>query len=42
MLGLNYKLTEKVDIYTKSGFLMNQQSLLVPIKFGLRFLKAIT
>lgn len=41
-LGLNYKLIEKVDIYTKSGFSMNQQSLLVPIKFGLRFLKVIT
>lgn len=36
-LGLNYNLTEKVDIYTKSGFSMTQQSLLVPIKFGLRF-----
>lgn len=30
-LGLNFRLTKKIDIYTKSGFLMTQQSLLIPI-----------
>lgn len=36
-LGLNFRLTERIDIYTKSGFSMTQQSLLIPIKFGIRF-----
>ena len=36
-LGLNFRLTEKIDIYTKSGFSMTQQSLLIPIRLGLRF-----
>ena len=36
-LGLNFRLTEKLDIYTKSGFLITQQSLLIPISIGLRF-----
>lgn len=36
-VGLNYKLTEKMDIYAKSGFTMTQQSLLIPIKLGIRF-----
>lgn len=36
-IGLNYKLTERINIYTKSGFSMTQQSLLVPIKLGIRF-----
>jgi len=36
-LGLNYRLTEKINIYTKSGFLMTQQSLLIPIRLGIRF-----
>ncbi len=36
-LGLNYKLTEKIDIYAKSGFSMTQQSLLIPIRIGVRF-----
>jgi len=36
-LGLNFRLTEKLDIYTKSGFLMTQQSLIIPIRIGLRF-----
>jgi hypothetical protein len=36
-LGLNYRLTEKIDIYTKSGFTMTQQSLLIPIRLGIRF-----
>jgi hypothetical protein len=35
-LGFNYKLTEKFDIYVKSGFLFTQQSLLVPIRIGFR------
>jgi len=36
-LGLNYRLTEKMDIYTKSGFTMTQQSLIIPVKLGIRF-----
>ena len=36
-VGLNYRLTEKIDIYTKSGFTMTQQSLLIPIRLGVRF-----
>jgi len=36
-LGLNYRLTEKMDIYAKSGFTMTQQSLLIPIRLGIRF-----
>jgi len=37
MAGLNYRLTEKIDIYLKSGFLMTQQSLFIPIRLGVRF-----
>ncbi len=37
MAGLNYHLTESVDIYFKSGFLITQQSLLIPIRLGFRF-----
>jgi hypothetical protein len=36
-VGLNYRLTEKMDIYAKTGFTMTQQSLLIPIKLGIRF-----
>jgi len=36
-LGLNFGLTEKVDIYLQSGFLMTQQSLIIPIRLGLKF-----
>ncbi len=36
-IGLNYRLTDKIDIYTKSGFMMTQQSLLIPMRFGVRF-----
>ena len=36
-LGLNFRLTEKIDIYAKSGFTMTQQSLLIPIRLGIRF-----
>ena len=36
-LGLNYGLTEKMDIYLQSGFLMTQQSLLIPIRIGFKF-----
>ncbi len=35
-VGLNYRLTEKMAIYAKSGFTMAQQSLLIPVKFGLK------
>ena len=35
--GLNYRLTENIDIYAKSGFLITQQSLLIPIRLGFRF-----
>jgi hypothetical protein len=36
-LGLNLRLNEKVDIYVKSGFTMTQQSMLIPIRLGIRF-----
>ena len=36
-IGLNYRLTKKIDIYAKSGFTMTQQSLLIPISLGVRF-----
>ncbi|MDA3808040.1 MAG: hypothetical protein PF440_09040 [Thiomicrorhabdus sp.] len=36
-LGLNYRLTEKLDIYSKSGVAMTQQSLFIPIRIGFRF-----
>lgn len=36
-VGLNFRLTEKIDIYTKSGYSMTQQSLFVPLRFGIRF-----
>lgn len=36
-IGLNYKLTEKINIYVQSGFLMTQQSLLIPIRIGVKF-----
>lgn len=36
-LGLNFRMIEKIEIYTKSGFLMTQQSLLIPIRLGMRF-----
>ena len=35
--GLNYRMTEKIDIYAKSGFTITQQSLLIPIRLGIRF-----
>jgi hypothetical protein len=37
VLGLNYGLTDKTDIYLKSGFSLTQQSLLIPIILGCRF-----
>ncbi|MEQ9064884.1 MAG: hypothetical protein RIE58_11975 [Vicingaceae bacterium] len=36
-LGLNFRLTDNIDIYAKSGFSITQQSLLTPIRFGIRF-----
>jgi len=36
-IGLNYRLTEKLNIYTKSGFTITQQSSLIPISLGIRF-----
>lgn len=36
-VGLNYRLSEKMDMYTKSGISMTQQSLLIPIRLGIRF-----
>ncbi|MFO7862417.1 MAG: hypothetical protein R6U85_00305 [Salinivirgaceae bacterium] len=36
-VGLNYGLTEKLDMYAKSGFTVTQQSLLIPISLGIRF-----
>ena len=36
-LGLNFRLTEKIDVYAKSGFTITQQSLLIPIRLGIGF-----
>ncbi len=36
-VGVNYKLTEKFNLYLKSGMLLTQQSSLIPITIGLRF-----
>lgn len=36
-VGMNYRLTGKIGIYAKSGFAMTQQSLLIPIRLGVRF-----
>lgn len=38
-LGLNFKMTEKIDIYSKSGILLTQQAFLIPLKIGVRFQK---
>jgi len=35
--GINYGITEKLDIYMQSGLLITQQAFLIPIKIGLRF-----
>lgn len=35
-IGLKYKLTENLDIYIQSGFLMTQQSLLLPMRLGVK------
>lgn len=35
--GLGFKLTESTRIYLQSGFLMTQQSFLIPLRLGLRF-----
>lgn len=34
--GINYKLSDKVAIYLKSGMLFTQQSSLIPIRIGIR------
>lgn len=36
-LGINYKMKEKLGVYTKSGLVITQQSFLVPITLGFRF-----
>ena len=36
-VGLNYRMTEKMYVYTKSGFTMTQQSFLIPLRLGIRF-----
>jgi|SRR6056297_152055 len=36
-LGINYRITEKMEIYLQSGFLITQQSLLIPLRLGLKF-----
>ncbi len=36
-LGLNFRMSQKIDIYVKSGFTMTQQSLLIPIRVGIRY-----
>lgn len=35
--GVNYMLTEKLNIYLKSGILLTQQASLIPIRIGLGF-----
>jgi hypothetical protein len=35
--GVNYKLTEKLSIYLKTGMLFAQQSSLIPIRIGIRY-----
>lgn len=35
--GINYAITDKLDIYMQSGLLMTQQAFLIPIRIGLRF-----
>jgi hypothetical protein len=35
-IGLNFKLTEIIDVYLQSGFLMTQQSFLTPSRIGLK------
>jgi len=36
-LGLNFRLTDKIEIYAKSGYTFTQQSLLIPVTLGIRF-----
>ena len=36
-LGAKYKLTDKINIYIQTGFLITQQSFLVPIRLGFEF-----
>ncbi len=36
-IGLHYRLTEKLGICAKSGLTMTQQSLLIPIRIGVRW-----
>jgi hypothetical protein len=36
-LGLNYKIKEKFGIYIKSGMVITQQSVLIPITLGFRY-----
>jgi len=36
-LGLNYRLNDKINIYTKLGWIATQQSLLIPARLGIRF-----
>lgn len=35
--GVNYKITEKLSFYLKSGILFTQQSSLIPIRIGMGF-----
>ncbi len=35
--GVSYQLTDKMNIYLKSGLLLTQQSSLVPVRIGIRF-----
>lgn len=36
-VGLDYRLAGKMGVYAKSGFMMTQQSLIIPIRLGVRF-----
>ncbi|WP_282038620.1 hypothetical protein [Saccharicrinis aurantiacus] len=35
--GFNYRLTEKLDFFTKIGIAATQQSMLMPIRLGIRY-----
>lgn len=35
--GIDYKLSEKLNMFLKSGMLFTQQAFFIPIKIGIRF-----
>lgn len=36
-VGINYKLNDHLSMFLKSGFMLTQQSSLVPVRIGIRF-----